>query len=93
VSKNKKPKMDEATRAIQVALHLESEKQRNLDDRAYDDLVTSMTQKQLMGELKREARNKSNSMLDQAHYVVGAIILESTHTLENPMGKLECYPR
>ena len=85
--------MDDAARAIQEALHLESEKQQNIDVRAYDDLVTSMSQKQLMGELKREARNSSNSMLDQAHYVVGAIILASTHTLENPMGKLECYPR
>jgi hypothetical protein len=85
--------MDDAARALQVALHLESEKQQNIDVRAYDDLVTSMSQKQLMAELKREARNKSNSMLDQAHYVVGAIILESTHTIENPMGKLECYPR
>jgi hypothetical protein len=85
--------MDDAARAIQVALRLESEKQENIDVRAYDDLVTGMTQKQLMAELKREAKNKSKSMLDQAHYVVGAIILGSTHTLENPMGKLECYPR
>jgi hypothetical protein len=92
-----KPIMTEEEKAAflaEQAVKIADAKKRQEDLVSYERQVDAMTVRQLHGELRRQARKpRDGSPLTSALALVLGIVLSNTRTIENPLAKLEVFPR
>ena len=86
--------VDAVLAKAQVDAKIAVARQKQDELKAYDQRVKKMSFRQLRGELRSQARNpRDTSPLTSAISLIMLTVLENTQTRENPLARLQAYPR